>query len=442
MAEVIPTNHAYADVSQYEEDSEENVYDENDNDDDEYNDNEYDDSDDNDYDEDDNDDEKKADPFYSECIASIPKTEYTYTGKNIRPKVTVKNKNGIVLSEGKDYSVKYGCQYITMDKILETATSKIGTYNISIRGKSPYTFEKLLSYYISSPKNLNTVTAKPLNKKNYLLDSFSFVNKLPKLKSGMNKVKIKEAKAKNKIDDEYLNCVKYVIPKTGDYAFAFSDLRVSDSSHIYMTGATTYEREGPEKRLWVANTVQNDFNTKYNWDRDIYKRSDQEVSGLERIFTSNWEKQLNYYVNTTWEDYFKSLYSTKKLYDKYHESNRYRVTNDLIDDWFAPSGYVDSEGYGHDPDRLVYYSCYSHFKKGDIVYLTIPNPTQLNWYSGEQIYYHSNSYHTDSLYSKQTCSACTLNVEVKYLGKNLFPLDGHTGYKKRDQKTKKVHDNL
>ena len=52
--------------------------------------------------------EEEAEAFYSYCTATIPQTKYYYTGKNIRPKVTVKNKDGVVLKEGTDYTVTYG----------------------------------------------------------------------------------------------------------------------------------------------------------------------------------------------------------------------------------------------------------------------------------------------------------------------------------------------
>lgn len=343
--------------------------------------------------------EEESIRYYSFCTATIPQTEYYYTGKNICPKVTVKNKDGVVLTEGKDYTVTYGRYNYAYNQMISTSTNNARAYDIYIEGKEPYLFDGLLTYYVYVQKT-NTITAKTVDKKHSSLKGKNFCNSLPVLKNGMNTVKIKKANKKNLTRNGYLNCVKYKIPKTGTYAFAFSNLKVNDSTHTYAMApiitlhssktnhSSLYEGEAYIKSEWK--------NSGYCYDNDEY------LFNLDyKIYTSNWRSQLMHFMNVTWEDYFNTNYPGQEFHDKY-----YSIMKGLDENTLTES-FINSANYPTNPNRLVYYA---RFSKGDVVYCRIPNPEKLSYVSADDIY---NKNILLEYYYPTT--DCTLNVEVKYL---------------------------
>ena len=68
-------------------------------------------------------------------------TEYTYTGKAIKPAVTVKDSAGKVLKKGTDYTVKYA-----------TGCKNVGTYKVTITFKGNYSGTKTLTFKINPQK--------------------------------------------------------------------------------------------------------------------------------------------------------------------------------------------------------------------------------------------------------------------------------------------------
>ncbi len=78
--------------------------------------------------------------IYRIKTVKLSKTSYTYTGKAIKPAVTVKDYNGKVLVKGKDYTVKY-------------ANNKaIGKGKVTITFKGSYSGTKTLTFSISPAK--------------------------------------------------------------------------------------------------------------------------------------------------------------------------------------------------------------------------------------------------------------------------------------------------
>ena len=344
--------------------------------------------------------EEETEAFYSYCTATIPQTKYYYTGKNIRPKVTVKNKDGVVLKEGTDYTVTYGRYNYYNEYIIPTSTNNARAYDIYIEGKDPYTFTTLLTYYVYVKKT-NTVTAKPVTKQPAIYKGKSFAKSLPKLKIGMNTVKIKSATSKNKVEGNYLNCVKYTIPKYGTYAFAFSNLKGADASSLYSIAPRMelYYTKSDYEPLSEENACMKnewELNDKTNLDDN-----DVPLGSYYKIFTSNWRSQYEDFMSTTWENYFNTRFPSPELYNKFYYRDRIAAEDELID------YFVTDTASPKDPNRLV---CYSTFNKGDIIYITIPNPTKIKWSSSDEIFYKS-----ELMSKKPTKDACSLNIEVKYL---------------------------
>lgn len=82
---------------------------------------------------------------FSKAAAKTPKIKFgettlIYTGKSIRPKVTVKDSNGNKLKEGKDYIVAY-------------SSKKVGTYTVTVGLIGKYTGTKSTTYKII-PRNV------------------------------------------------------------------------------------------------------------------------------------------------------------------------------------------------------------------------------------------------------------------------------------------------
>ena len=69
---------------------------------------------------------------------SLSKTSYTYNGKAQKPKVVIKNSKGKVLTEGKDYTVKY-----------QSGRKNPGTYTVTVTFKGNYSGKKTLTFTIA-----------------------------------------------------------------------------------------------------------------------------------------------------------------------------------------------------------------------------------------------------------------------------------------------------
>ena len=69
---------------------------------------------------------------------SLSKTSYTYNGKAQKPKVVVKNSKGKLLTEGKDYTVKY-----------QSGRKNPGTYTVTVTFKGNYSGKKTLTFTIA-----------------------------------------------------------------------------------------------------------------------------------------------------------------------------------------------------------------------------------------------------------------------------------------------------
>ena len=69
---------------------------------------------------------------------SLSKTSYTYNGKTQKPKVVVKTSKGKLLTEGKDYTVKY-----------PKGMKNPGTYTVTITFKGSYSGKKTLTFTIA-----------------------------------------------------------------------------------------------------------------------------------------------------------------------------------------------------------------------------------------------------------------------------------------------------
>ena len=80
-------------------------------------------------------------PFAS---ISIPYASYTYSGSQIKPKVTVKNSSGTVLTEGTHYTVSY------------SNNVKVGIAKITIVGKGTYGGTKTKTFVVKPAKNAIT----------------------------------------------------------------------------------------------------------------------------------------------------------------------------------------------------------------------------------------------------------------------------------------------
>ena len=69
---------------------------------------------------------------------SLSKTSYTYNGKTQKPKVVVKTSKGKLLTEGKDYTVKY-----------PKGMKNPGTYTVTVTFKGSYSGKKTLTFTIA-----------------------------------------------------------------------------------------------------------------------------------------------------------------------------------------------------------------------------------------------------------------------------------------------------
>ena len=80
--------------------------------------------------------------------ASLAASSYTYNGKARTPSVKVKDKEGISLVKGRDYTVSY------------KSNTKVGTASVTVKGTGIYSFTKVLKFKINPPKaSLVKVTA-------------------------------------------------------------------------------------------------------------------------------------------------------------------------------------------------------------------------------------------------------------------------------------------
>lgn len=121
----------------------------------------------------DEEEQDSKEDFYNTCTVTLSKSVFRYTGKNIRPKVTVKNKDGIVLKEGKDYSIVFGD--LDENDVVHKykSTKNVGYYYIYIEGKAPYTFFESAGYDILFPKNAKC----KITNKNGVIKVYPFMNK-------------------------------------------------------------------------------------------------------------------------------------------------------------------------------------------------------------------------------------------------------------------------
>ena len=69
---------------------------------------------------------------------SLSKTSYTYNGKTQKPKVVVKTSKGKLLTEGKDYTVKY-----------PKGMKNPGSYTVTVTFKGNYSGKKTLTFTIA-----------------------------------------------------------------------------------------------------------------------------------------------------------------------------------------------------------------------------------------------------------------------------------------------------
>ena len=76
----------------------------------------------------------------SKCTVSLSATSYTYDGKVKAPTVTVKNSNGVKLTNGTHYSVSYA-----------SGRKNVGTYKVTIKMLGNYTGSKTLTFKINPP---------------------------------------------------------------------------------------------------------------------------------------------------------------------------------------------------------------------------------------------------------------------------------------------------
>lgn len=72
--------------------------------------------------------------------ASLAAASYTYSGKAKTPSVTVKDKEGIRLVKGRDYTVSY------------KNNTKVGTASATVKGTGIYSFSKVYKFRINPPK--------------------------------------------------------------------------------------------------------------------------------------------------------------------------------------------------------------------------------------------------------------------------------------------------
>ena len=72
--------------------------------------------------------------------ASLAAASYTYSGKAKTPSVTVKDKEGISLVKGRDYTVSY------------KNNTKVGTASATVKGTGIYSFSKVYKFRINPPK--------------------------------------------------------------------------------------------------------------------------------------------------------------------------------------------------------------------------------------------------------------------------------------------------
>lgn len=86
--------------------------------------------------------------IYKVSSAALSGTVYTYSGKSIKPTVTVKNTKGEKLKAGRDYTVTY-----------DKDTKSIGKHKAVIKLCGNYTSSKTLTYSII-PKNVSSLSAK------------------------------------------------------------------------------------------------------------------------------------------------------------------------------------------------------------------------------------------------------------------------------------------
>ena len=81
---------------------------------------------------------KKTTVIYKASSVKLSKTSYTYNGKAQKPKVVIKNSKGKVLTEGKDYTVKY-----------QSGRKNPGTYTVTVTFKGNYSGKKTLTFTIA-----------------------------------------------------------------------------------------------------------------------------------------------------------------------------------------------------------------------------------------------------------------------------------------------------
>ena len=77
----------------------------------------------------------------SKCKVSLSGASLTYNGAVRKPAVTVKNQNGVTLTNGASYTVTYA-----------SGRKNVGTYKVTVKMKGNYTGSKTLTFTINPPK--------------------------------------------------------------------------------------------------------------------------------------------------------------------------------------------------------------------------------------------------------------------------------------------------
>lgn len=79
----------------------------------------------------------------------LSSNKYKYNGKAKKPSVKVVNTDGVILTKNKHYTVKYS-----------SGRKNIGTYKVTVKGKSGYSFTKKLSFVINpAPTKITSKSA-------------------------------------------------------------------------------------------------------------------------------------------------------------------------------------------------------------------------------------------------------------------------------------------
>lgn len=237
--------------------------------------------------------------------ASIKKTSYNYTGKYIKPVVTVKGKVGskaVTLTNGKDYKVTY------------KKNKNVGTATIEIKGIGVYKGTKKLTFKIK-PISISGFAAS-INQ-----DTFTYTGKYIK----------PVVKVKGKVAGKSVT-----LKKTKDYKVSLSNYKNPGKATIVVTGIGNYKGiktlSFTIKPSWVKEAKLNNISTtsvKLEWKKcagvtgyEIYRATSKngKYSKVATLSTNT-----NTYTNSglgTWTKYYYKIRAYKnagktKIYGSY-----------------------------------------------------------------------------------------------------------------------------